>query len=648
MKTIRLKSLKIENFKGIQRKTIDFYDVTSISGRNASGKTSIADAFSWLLFDKDTTGSSTFAIRPKDEAGRDIDNIEISVTGTLTVDGEEVILTKTQKQKWTKHRGRTAQSFEGNSNEFQVNGFPAKKSEYEQKIHSLIDESLFKLLTNPRTFPSMKWQDQRKILLEFVSEITDESILDTDPEKYAPIRKDVLLAGADKAREKAASALKALKRKQEEYPVRIDEVSKNISEDLPDRSNLVWQKGEAEEELNAIQNESNSLSAATKEVIDIQSQITNKRRRMAEIERSTMLENEKRSLEKVSAMNRSLTELNEVENKINLAQSKISYLDAAIKEDEVTKSELSGQYKALASMRFPEKDSICPTCGRPFEADRIAELKAVFEKRKKAQLESFNEKGFSLRDTINGNNERKKQLEEEIKALKAEAEEKRKAYEWRKDVAAEKIEKDFATLPEYKELQAGCDDLERKLASLDSINAIGNDLANREIDAKEKIDSVNASLAKLDANDRLKERVEELKEQQMECGQKVADQERIVWLLDEFVMAKMNLLSDRINGHFKNVKFKLWDQLINGGIKETCTMQINTNGSFVDFSDANNAAKILGGLDVIDALSSLYEVNAPIFLDNAEALDSHNTPSMNAQLILLEVSDDDELHVERM
>jgi hypothetical protein len=112
--------------------------------------------------------------------------------------------------------------------------------------------------------------------------------------------------------------------------------------------------------------------------------------------------------------------------------------------------------------------------------------------------------------------------------------------------------------------------------------------------------------------------------------------------------AKMDLLSERINSHFKKVRFRLFTDQINGGVKETCTMQINTNGSYVDYSDANNAAKIIGGLDVIEALSGLYEVEAPIMLDNSECLDRYNTPEMDAQLILLEVSDDETLHVERM
>ena len=189
--------------------------------------------------------------------------------------------------------------------------------------------------------------------------------------------------------------------------------------------------------------------------------------------------------------------------------------------------------------------------------------------------------------------------------------------------------------------------MNKQLASVEDTSSGLKDLEERETFVRTKLNQIESDIAACDANKQSEERVEELKAAQRDCGQKVADQEQIVWLLDEFVMAKMNLLSDRINSHFKKVRFRLFTEQINGGIKEACVMQINTNGSYVDYSDANNAAKIIGGLDVIDALSGLYEVEAPIFLDNAEAIDSYNTPEMNAQLILLEVSDDKELHVER-
>lgn len=647
MQKIKLNHLKIENFKGIKTLDIDFGDVTQISGRNASGKTTISDAFSWLLFDKDSNGNSTFAIRPKDAAGRDIDNLEIKVEGTLSVDGETITLTKIQKQRWTKHRGSTAPTFEGNVNEFQVNGFPAKKSEYEAKIRSLVEETLFKLLTNPRTFASLKWQEQRKILMEFVSEITDTDVLNTDEDKYEPIRADILSAGSDKAREKANTILKALKKEQLEYPVRIDEAMRNIRTDVANRESLMEKKAESESMLKAIQEERRSLSTASNGTADILNQITQKQRRMAEIERSTMLEDEKKNLESTKAANTALMDTRKAESERDALVNKRNFLDAAIKESTNAKTELKDQYVAFASAKFPESETICPTCGRPFDADKIEELKADFENRRQAQLEAVNKKGFALKDKIDSYKEERQQIEKQIAGYTADIEGLNAKWEELKQIADFPVRTDYTEIPEYQELQAGIDALNKQLALVEDTSSIRKDIDERETFARIKLNQIESDIAACDANKQSEERVEELKAAQRECGQKVADQEQIVWLLDEFVMAKMNLLSDRINSHFKKVRFRLFTEQINGGIKEACVMQINTNGSYVDYSDANNAAKIIGGLDVIDALSDLYGVEAPILLDNSECLDSYNTPKTSAQLILLEVSDDKELHVER-
>lgn len=646
MKQIKLNHLKIENFKGIKALDIDFGDVTQISGRNASGKTTISDAFSWLLFDKDSTGSSTFAIRPKDATGRDIDNLEIKVEGTINVDGEAITLTKVQKQKWTKHRGSTAPTFEGNVNEFQVNGFPAKKSEYEAKIRSLVEETLFKLLTNPRTFASLKWQEQRKILMEFVSEITDADVLNTDEDKYEPIKADVLSAGADKAREKANTILKALKKEQLEYPVRIDEAMRNIRTDVADRESLMEKKAESESMLKAIEEERRSLSTVSNGTADILNQITQKQRRMAEIERSTMLEDEKKNLESTKAANTALMDTRKAESERDALVNKRNFLDAAIKESTNAKTELKDQYVAFASAKFPESETICPTCGRPFDADKIEELKADFENRRQAQLEAINKKGFSLKDKIESFKTQRDQIEKQIIAYTADIEGLNAKWEEMKRIASQNVRTDVTAIPEYKNLQSEIDALNKQLASADDGESIKKELAGRENEVRSKLDEINERLTVIRVRAGWMQRVEELKTSQRECSQKVADQEQIVWLLDEFVMAKMNLLSDRINSRFKKVRFRLFTEQINGGIKEACVMQINTNGSYVDYPDANNAAKIIGGLDVIEALSGLYGVSAPIFLDNAEAINEDNIPDMDSQMILLEVSDDERLTVE--
>ena len=645
---IKLMRILIENFKGIKSLDIDFGDVTVISGKNASGKTTISDAFSWLLFDKDSNGNSTFAIRPKDADGKDIDNIEIKVEATLDVDGETITLTKIQKQKWTKHRGSTAPTFEGNVNEFQVNGFPAKKSEYESQIHSLIDESLFKLITNPRTFAAMKWQDQRKTLMEFVSEITDEDVLNTDSEKYEPIKADVLAAGSDKSREKANVALKALKKEQLEYPVRIDEAMRNIKGDVGDDENaLIEEKARIEATLQAIQNERNGLSTASDITADILNQITQKQRRIAEIERCAMLEDEKKRLKAIKDANDAEMRVHSAESGRDALANKRNFLDAAIKESTNAKTELKDQYVAFASAKFPESETICPTCGRPFDADKIEELKADFENRRQAQLEAINKKGFSLKDKIESYKTQRDQIEKQIIAYTADIEGLNAKWEEMKRIASQNVRTDVTAIPEYKNLQSEIDALNKQLASVEDTSSGLKDIEEREKFVRIKLNQIESEIAKCDASKQSEERIEELKVAQRECGQKIADCERIIYLLEEFTQLKMNTLSDRINSHFEKVRFKLFEKLINGSVKETCQMQICTNGSYVDYASANRSGQIIGGIDVIHALKELNQISAPIWIDNAECFSSDNIPTSDSQVILLTVSDDEKLVIER-
>lgn len=645
---IKLTHILIENFKGIKHLEIDFGDTTHISGRNASGKTTISDAFSWLLFDKDSTGSSAFAIRPKDADGRDIDNIEIKVEAAIDADGEEITLTKIQKQRWTKHRGSTAPTFEGNVNEFMINGYPAKKNEYDQKIRSLIDENLFKLITNPRTFPAMKWQDQRKTLMEFVGDITDEDILNSDTEKYAPIREDVIAAGADKAREKAAITLRSLKKQQNEFPVRIDEAARNAVETMPEEKIKVLTE-EAEEELKAVQDERSGLYTASNAINEIRDQIMQKRLKMDAIKRSMEYEKEKELGEAVSNKNAALTELRKVESQRDSLSDKKNWLVSSTNDYKSLIAELAADYRKTAAAQFPEEKTVCPTCGRPFDPEKIQSLKQEFKSKVAENLESLNSRGRDVRKKIDSQAAQIREIERQIEALTADIEAKDAEYKRLIMVARQKTttEIDPTYNAEYIALKTEAEALEQKLASMDNDDSRKEDLYRREEAAKAKLAHAREEAAKIEANRKLQQRIEQLKEEQLDCGQKVADQEQVVYLLEEFTKAKMDLLSDRINGHFKKVRFKLFDTQINGAVKETCTMQINTNGSFVDYSDANNAAQILGGLDVIEALSTLYGVTAPIFLDNSESIDHYNTPEMDAQLILLEVSDDKELHVER-
>lgn len=170
---IKLKSLNIENFKGIKLLDVDFGDKTKIKGQNAAGKTTIFDSFTWLLFNKNSAGDEKFNVRPLDTDGNRIDNVEIKVSAVLEVDGKEVELSKVQKQNWVKKRGTDTAVLQGNVNSFEIDGYPKSEADYRAYISGLANEDLFKMLTNPQYFSSMKWKEQRDILMKFVSDISD-------------------------------------------------------------------------------------------------------------------------------------------------------------------------------------------------------------------------------------------------------------------------------------------------------------------------------------------------------------------------------------------------------------------------------------------------------------------------------------------
>ena len=224
---INIKSLHIENFKGCRELDINFGDRTSIYGANATGKTTIVDAFMWLLFDKNSSGDSKFQVRPLDKSGNQIDNVEIKVVAALDVNGREIKLQKIQKQKWVKPRNRQEKELAGNVNEFEINDIPKKEKDYNAYISDLVDEKVFKLITSPAAFVSLKWQEQRDILLKLVSEVTDADVIAANPE-LKPLADELSQFTTEELTAKAKKALAAYKRKQVELPARIDEVSKSL------------------------------------------------------------------------------------------------------------------------------------------------------------------------------------------------------------------------------------------------------------------------------------------------------------------------------------------------------------------------------------------------------------------------------------
>lgn len=673
---ISIKSIDIFNFKGIKELHVNFGVKTRIRGMNASGKTTISDAWHWLLFNKNSVGEEKFNVRPLNADGNRVDNVEIKVVAVMEVDGKEVELSKVQKQNWVKKRGTDTAVLQGNVNSFEIDGYPKSEADYKAYISGLVAEDLFKMLTNPQYFSSMKWKEQRDILMKFVSDISDVELAQGNPEFADLIPELEKAPSTDDIQKKFAKALSEWKKKQAEIPVRIDELSKSLVQiDVAERE---LAKNDLERRISEIDSKikdaGSAVSDLRSEEMQLQFDMSGIMQTMnRELSQKRMeLENHILDCENISSWNR---------DKARISEKLISNNKLAIESAEKKRSELGAEYNAEKAKvfdetlylfheeewQFDENSTICKSCGQTLPADKIEQIKADFEARKakekeslkrrleiakedfatrkNSNLEEIKAKGFEQKRIIEDLTAKNEQLQAEIESLKKQEQDViAKQNELSKQLEELPAEVDYSQNEEYVKLKARHDEVLAEIAKADSL---GHDELMFQFEEEKKellaeLDSVKAEIAKASKNVEIEERIGELEEEQKEVGQKVADQEKMLYLLDKFIEKKMDMVSEEINKHFRYVSFRLFREQLNGGIVPTCEIKYVKESR----GDLNNGHRIIAGLDIIQSLSELYGVTAPIFIDNAESLNEFNVPDMVAQMILLAVSDDKELKVE--
>ena len=468
---IKLKSLHIENFKGIKLLDVAFGDKTKIKGQNAAGKTTIFDSFTWLLFNKNSAGDEKFNLRPLDADGKPIHNVEIKVVATLEVDGKDIELAKVQKEKWVKKRGTDTSELQGNVNSFEIDGYPKSEAEYKAYISGLVAEDLFKMLTNPQYFSNMKWKDQRDILMKFVSDVSDAELAQSNPEFADLIPELEKAPSTDDIQKKFSKALSEWKKKQAEIPVRIDELSKSlvqidVAEQELAKNELERRIAEIDEK---IADSGKAVDGLCSESMQLQFDING-----LYTEANDKLIRERRELE--NARDEAQRAFDDAHNYVSVAQRQIEANKSAIEMAEKKRSELGIEYNAEKAKvfdetpylfreeewQFDENSTVCKSCGQVFPTDRIEQIKADFEARRaKARADA----GNNIINNRNAFEHRKNEMLEEIKvkgfeqkhiiddltakneALQAEIEENRKS-ETEAMARKNQIEKQLSELPE--------------------------------------------------------------------------------------------------------------------------------------------------------------------------------------------------------
>jgi len=656
---LKLLTLKLKNFKGIKSLELspDGKDL-KVFGENATGKTTIFDAFSWLLFDKDSNGNSQFDIKTLDEDGETIHHLEHEVEGVIELSNKELTFKKVYYEKWTKSRGSAKESFSGHTTDHYINDVPVKKSEYDQRINEIADEDIFKLVTNPAYFnEQLHWEDRREILLDVCGDVSDEDVIDNNSE-LEDLKEIISERDIEEHRKIIKGKMKKINEELDKIPTRIDEVNNN----LPDISGLDWKEIESE-----LEDLKKKKSEKEKELARAENGggVAEKKKRLAEIDGELQeIKNEHTAEydEKIQGKKQELSELkdqlDDIERDIKNKKSEIDTNNRLIEQLEEEKEQLKKNWfdvqaeKDNLNEQSWEGDKNCPTCGQDLPESQIEEAKAKFNREKAERIEQMAEEQTEINQQGKSIVEKIKRQHEQIEQLQHKIDQESHDLSFKQD-EIKKLEKKMKELQEQSKTFKDSDkyqlklkekeQLEDEIKQLKSNNTFSLQKIDKEIIIiSEKIEEEQDKLNNIKACNRGQKRIEELESKQEDLSSKYEQLEKELYLTEEFTKTKVNLLESKINEKFRLATFKLFEELVNGGIKETC----ETLYKGVPYSSAlNNGAQINVGLDIINTLSEHYGFRAPIFVDNSESV--VNIHKIDSQMIKLIVSGKDkELRVE--
>lgn len=633
-----LKGLKLGNFKGIKDLFIPVQLITNISGDNATGKTTLFDAFTYLLFDKDSQDRSTFEIKPLDKDNNPIHFLETFVEGTLNLEGLNITLKKVFKEKWVKKRGQTEQEFSGHETLYYIDGVPTKKNEYQKYIaDNFLDEKTFKLLTNPFGFENLKWQDKRDFLFCMCGEVTDQEIIEGDV-KLQQLNKYLSGKDIDSFKKRITALKKQYKTDIENIPPRIDELTNSLKDiDIESiKYALKAKEKEAvhiEQQLEVNNEVFEQLRIKQQEVAKLVGQKGILEQKLSQ-EANKQLYNLKGLLQdKQFALKGNQIKLEQSKEYVSLLQRNINTLEDDMKL-------LRQHYSDVLKEAFThEIECVCPTCKQALPQENIEakkeEMQRNFDEDKQKRLKAINEKGVP-----------KKQA----KVLKEKELSDTKLFEIIKHIGEQELEiKEIKVqidnfvpnVTESSELKSIETNIALQRKAIEGISTVDTtELKTTKQEIVKEMDSLKEQLTKATLQEGTKLRIEDLKVKHKALNEQLADVEKQEFLCEEFVKSKVDVLEKRINSRFKYVSFKLFSEQVNGGIAECCESLIEG----VPFSNANNAAQINAGLDIINSFTEYYNFSAPIFVDNAESV--NELIETKSQIIRLIVSKDKELVVE--
>ena len=649
---MRLQRLEIENFKGCRKADYSFGDKTVISGRNATGKTTIADAFFWLLFNQDShgnaPGSDKFREKPVDENGSEIHHLDTVVTAHCTLDGNPFVLKRLQRESWVTKRGSKDASYGGNSSTYWINDVETKVSDYNERINGIANGDLLSVIMKLGAFNQLDKNRKRTMLLAMSGANVDARLID-HPD-YKPLYDEAAARGItmDDLKKVYSDQRKRINQELTLLPAKMEEVSYMIpaytdqeikdaefyAEDTErDMEQIRGQIAEAESgngnaggEYELLRNEQELISQKRKVMDEFEA----RKRSAEEANRSAMARLEQAKKTQDVAVNM-------------MANAKVHEGDA-----EKLLNDTRAEYRTVYARAFtpPKREAVCPTCGQPITdacwEETLKAQKEAFEARKKADKDAVSHRGKEYKEKYEAALKLSEAAEKELASADQEVNDANLLFAQTSDT--------LSSLPAVPDFNIpAIRDLEAKIANLKAKSNVAPDekikgLRERLSELTERNSRARATLAKRDRKAECEARLAQLKEEQPRLGQKKADAEHSIYLIERLITERCGLLEEQINDLFPTVRWKLFDRQINGAIADCCECMVPGPESLMPYSGTNTAARINADIEIIGVLSKYYDLVVPVFVDNAECVNYIAQPE--GQLITLNVSMDDTLKVE--
>lgn len=629
---MKIKNLKLENFAGVADLDIAFdANSTFIYGDNGTGKTTVFNAFTWLLTGKASTGAANFT--PKTEGTH---GLEHSVLATIISDDKEFTLKRTFHEVYKKKRGAAKEEFAGHATDYYIDGVLTKEKDFTKFIEEHIGTpDIIKELSLPEYFSEGEsWQNRRQTLLNICGDVSDDDVMSSDIELSELLPEVLNGRSVDDYIKIVTAEMKELNKQIDAIPTRIDEASKAIPASMPKstREELTTERADLVIERDKLKAD---YSEATHGDVAYNQKLFKLRSELQQASIEYKIEIAKKTDKAQKAIETVRREYNTLQDKMTELKKKAQEAAGAVDDMIARRDSLIEEYKHIKAQTW-EGSNICPTCGQLLPDEKVQEA-----------MESFNiAKASALEENIaQGKLCSKEKIEEAKKTAFDLLEEYKNTGSTAESVKAhlqELIDASKVTYPAfeetdtYKELTAKIDSLTPEDVSEDN----KAELKDRIDVLTSKIDVIEMHIALYDTKEKQEARVAELKEEAHELSVKYEHKAIERNLCEKFITTKVKLLNDNINNFFSSVRFKLFSEQINGGIKEDCEVMIPCGDNLIPYAFANHAARINAGLEIISLLSSKYNVTVPVFIDNAESI-THLDSYDNLQLINLVVSEPD-------